>query len=140
MSVKHLAWVAAPALAVLATQAPAQTMSLGEFEYRNSCAACHGAEGAGDGALAEYMTTPPPDLRRLQADNGGVFPLIETYRVISGEARVAPHGLLDMPVWGNRYRDRVDGEDMEFGPEEIEAYAARRILHLMVYLAGIQGG
>jgi mono/diheme cytochrome c family protein len=42
----------------IAGNAQAQEVTLGEFEYRNSCAVCHGVEGRGDGPLAEYMTVP----------------------------------------------------------------------------------
>ena len=46
--------------------AEAQAMSLGEFEYRNSCAQCHGVSGKGDGPVASSLAKPPPDLTMLQ--------------------------------------------------------------------------
>ena len=118
--------------------AQAQDMTLGEFEYRNSCAVCHGTEGRGDGPLAEYMTVPSPDLTALAANNDGVFPVNRIYEMIEGRARVAPHGLLDMPVWGSRFRLRMGYEDVDFGEEDVEQYVRLRILALIDHLASIQ--
>lgn len=130
--------IAALAVACTTGAVLAQGMSLGEFEYRNSCAVCHGVAGTGDGPLAAYMTVAAPDLTRLQAENDGIFPLHDAYAVIDGSARVAPHGMLDMPVWGNRYRARMGAEDMDFRPRDVERYVQMRILALIDYLASIQ--
>jgi mono/diheme cytochrome c family protein len=54
--------------------AEAQAISLGEFEYRNSCAQCHGLSGKGDGLVASSLKKVPTDLTVLQKSNGGVFP------------------------------------------------------------------
>ena len=139
MIAKILATAALATLPLAAqAQEQARTMSLGEFEYRNSCAACHGAGGAGDGTLAPYLTVAIPDLSVLEAENDGLFPLTRVYAIIEGSERVAPHGVLDMPVWGNRYRGRIGAEDLEFGPEEEQAYVVSRIMALIEHLASIQ--
>jgi cytochrome c1 len=133
--------LAAAALWLLPSlSASADAMSLGEFEYRNSCSACHGPKGDGDGPLAQYLTIQTlPQLSMLQKNNGGVFPVQRVYSVIDGTADVAAHGNRDMPVWGQRYRARIDPEtDFEFGPEETEAYVRTRILALIEYLSTIQ--
>lgn len=123
---------------IAAAGAAAQEMSLGEFEYRNSCAVCHGADGTGGGPLADYITVDLPDLRQLKSNNGGVFPVNRVYEVIEGRARVAPHGVLDMPVWGFRFRERMGAEDVDFGDKEVVDYVHVRILALIEHLASIQ--
>ncbi len=123
----------------LATQANAQSLAteLGEFEFNNSCAACHGVNAKGAGGLAELLTTPPPDLTTLQANNGGVFPVSSVYAMIEGEAEVAAHGSREMPVWGVRYMQRSK-ESADLLPSEAEQYPRMRILALIEYLSTIQ--
>lgn len=123
---------------VAATPVLAQGMSLGEFEYRNSCAQCHGADGTGGGAVAAFLTSAPPDLTVLSRNNGGVFPVTAVYAVIDGSAQVGAHGR-DMPLWGDRYMERLKQEqDFEFSPAERELYVRTRILSLIEYLSTLQ--
>lgn len=142
MSRASLVAVAATAgLLAISASAHAAGMTLGEFEYLNSCAACHGAKGEGDGAIVQYLATQSlPSLTMLQKNNGGVFPVQKVYGVIEGSEDVTVHGARDMPVWGQRYRARVNesDEDYDFGPEETEAYVRTRILALIEYLSTIQ--
>ena len=123
---------------VLGQGAVAQDMTLGEFEYMNSCAACHGETGAGNGPVSAYMTPPAPSLRTLSADNGGVFPVSRLYEVIDGSARVAQHGMMDMPVWGYRLSQRIGPEDVDFRESDVESYVRLRILALLDHIAGMQ--
>jgi mono/diheme cytochrome c family protein len=120
--------------------AHAEGMTLGEFEYKNSCAACHGVKGAGDGPLAPFFAAGGvPQLTLLQKNNGGVFPVSRVYEMIEGTADVRAHGGRDMPVWGQRYRARVDPSlDPDFGPQDPAAYVTYRILALIEYLSTIQ--
>lgn len=120
--------------------AHAEGMTLGEFEYKNSCAACHGVAGAGDGPLAPFFSAGTlPQLTLLQKDNGGVFPVSRVYAMIEGTVDVRAHGGRDMPVWGQRYRARLDPSlDPDFGPQDPEAYVTNRILALIEYLSTIQ--
>ena len=37
----------------------------GRYEYRSSCAACHGDTGKGDGPVAKSLNRPPADLTAL---------------------------------------------------------------------------
>ena len=46
--------------------ATVQAITLGAFEYRNSCAQCHGLAGKGDGPVASSLTEAPADLTVLQ--------------------------------------------------------------------------
>lgn len=43
---------------------PGASAQVGSALFAARCAACHGAEGRGDGLLAQHMRTPPPDLAR----------------------------------------------------------------------------
>jgi mono/diheme cytochrome c family protein len=119
--------------------AEAQAMSLGEFEYRNSCAQCHGVSGKGDGPVASSLAKPPPDLTMLQKNNGGVFPVTNVYSIIEGNADVRVHGSRDMPVWGNRFRGRIKDDEFEnFSSADSGEYMTTRILALIEYLSTIQ--
>lgn len=113
--------------------------SLGEAEYMNSCAQCHGAGGKGDGVIAGYLTSPPPDLTVLQQNNDGVFPVSDVYSLIEGTAAEGVHGTSDMPAWGQRYLRR--GREMQ-NPDAIGdqagVFARARILALIEHLASIQ--
>lgn len=125
------------ALGVLLTPL-AQAMSLGEFEYRNSCAQCHGMSGKGDGPVGAFLKSMPPDLTVLQKGNGGVFPVTKVYSVIDGSEAVDLHGRA-MPLWGNRYRARIAADpDGNFSPADTEVYVTMRILSLIEYLSTIQ--
>ena len=129
--------LASLALGILLTP-QAQAVSLGEFEYRNSCAQCHGMSGKGDGPVGAFLRSMPSDLTVLQKNNGGVFPVTELYSVIDGSAAVDLHGR-DMPLWGNRYRARIAADvDGNFSPGETEIYVRTRILSLIEHLAKMQ--
>ena len=117
----------------------AQAMSLGEFEYRNSCVQCHGAAGKGDGPMASLLTKSPSDLTMLQKNNGGIFPVTRVYSIIEGSADVRLHGSRDMPLWGDRFRSRIKAdEDESFSPRDTAEYARTRILALIEHLASMQ--
>jgi len=131
--------VSAVSMAIaVASPIKAQPLSqaLGEFEYLNSCATCHGADGKGNGSISGYLNTALPDLSKLQANNGGVFPVSMVYQIIEGGPDAGPHGTRDMPAWGLRYRMRAEGDpDFMTGSEE---YARLRILALIEYLSTLQ--
>lgn len=74
-------------------------VEVGRALYDQACAACHGERGRGDGLLAGDLLTPPPDLTRLSADNGGTFPTGRVLAMIDGyNRRDDPHG--QMPEFG----------------------------------------
>ena len=119
--------------------ATVQAISMGEFEYRNSCAQCHGLSGKGDGPVASSLTKAPTDLTVLQKNNGGVFPVTKAYSIIEGTADVRVHGTRDMPVWGNRFRARIKYDENEgFSPADTDEYVTTRILALIEYLSTMQ--
>jgi len=107
---------------------------LGEMEYMETCASCHGAGGTGDGPLAELMTVEMPDLTMIAANNDGEFPMLEVIQVIDGRTGVRGHGY-PMPIWGQRFEQ--DAEPMG-GPYGAELIVRGRVLVLAEYLASIQ--
>lgn len=124
----------------IAGQVPAQDgQLLGMVEYQNSCAMCHGAEGLGDGALADQLQSAPANLTALQAENGGTFPVSYIYEVIAHSFEVGAHGTSDMPAWGLRYSEEADQLLGEGATEaERQDFVTFRILALIEYLMTLQ--
>lgn len=71
----------------------------GRADFRDYCAACHGPGGQGGGPGAAALAVAPPDLTRIAARNGGVFPRTRVMSVIDGYTRRDQHGSL-MPEMG----------------------------------------
>ncbi len=130
---KHRVLPAALAVVLSAAGAVAQ-QGLGEAEYMTACAVCHGESGRGEGPFAEVLSVAVPGLTGLAADNGGVFPVMETLRIIDGRAALAAHGG-PMPIWGDRY---VAAAEALGGPFDAEMIARGRLLSLVYYLEAIQ--
>lgn len=125
----------ATTLAMAAATGPGAAQSVaGATEFTRSCASCHGLTGRGDGALAEYMTIPVPDLTRISARNGGEFPMLRVIHLIDGRSGLRGHGG-PMPIWGDRFEAAVIAQRGDVGTE----IAVRgRILALATYLEAIQ--
>jgi mono/diheme cytochrome c family protein len=66
---------------------PDTSVEAGRAAYQDNCAACHGADGRGGGALGAQLDAEPPDLTTLSARNGGSFPRDAVMSVIDGYAR-----------------------------------------------------
>jgi len=107
-------------------------MAQGRVNYLENCSACHGRFAAGDGPLTGVLLVPVPDLRRLSAMSGGIFPADYVYQVIDGREQFLSHGDRFMPVWGSEFWLQ-EGAD-----EQAEAAVGRRIQSLVDYLASIQ--
>ena len=123
----------------LPLQAHAQASEIGEREYTNSCAQCHGPTGKGDGAMASYLMGKLPDLSALQRDNGGVFPFVRVYDIVEGGVIVGPHGSREMPAWGNRYTRQAPKQlGLDYSPMDREAFVRGRILALIEYISTFQ--
>jgi mono/diheme cytochrome c family protein len=119
----------------------AQAPLLGETEFRDSCAQCHGADGTGNGTLAAYLTQAVPDLTTLSTDNGGVFPVTRVYEMIDGTQTSGIHGSREMPIWGLRYSELAEAqmESFTIGFEaQRNAFVRLRILSLVEYLSTLQ--
>ena len=106
-------------------------LTAGRQIYEDYCIACHGADGSG-GVIAPYLAPRPPDLRRIAAGHGGVFPHVQVEAWIDGRDPIPSHGTREMPVWGVSFR-----EDMEHD-ELTETRVHARIALLVDYLASIQ--
>ena len=106
----------------------------GEQLYVELCAACHGQSGKGDGPAASAVKKTVPDLTGLAAKNDGEFPFKEAEKAIAGESRVVSHGTIDMPIWGQAFKD-VRPDMKQF---RRDALARQRIFNLTEYLATIQ--
>lgn len=117
--------------------AAAQDPKIGESEYLQHCAACHGLSGLGDGPIGQFLKTPAPNLAMISERNGGVFPIQKIYSIIDGSNVVAAHGTRDMPLWGDRYRTETKPQT----PDQAvvaQDQAQLRILSLVYYLGTMQ--
>ena len=98
--------------------------------YKAYCAVCHGPNAKGDGPMAMFLKTAPPDLTRIAVRNNGMFPLAKVRRVIAGEDPLpAGHGTLTMPVWGPIFSQVAWDQDL----------GRVRIDNLARYLESLQG-
>jgi hypothetical protein len=117
-----------------------QGIEVGKSEYINSCAACHGTGGKGDGPIAASLRRMPVDLTGLSDRNHGVFPFARVYDVIDGRFEVATHGKREMPVWGEAFQP-VSGATQLTGfmsKEIVESIVRARILALIDYIFSLQ--
>ena len=100
--------------------------------YQVSCAGCHGREARGDGPVSPFLTVKVPDLTRIAARRGGVFPEEEIFKIIDGQADLRSHGPRHMPVWGYEF----------FGDDPDDEVAHRQafdlVKRLVEYLRSIQ--
>jgi mono/diheme cytochrome c family protein len=111
------------------TRPPRQDYNSGEYLYRVFCASCHGADGAGDGIVADVLRLPPANLTMIAARNGGAFPRDRVYAAIDGRQKVNGHGPAQMPVWGDVLKV-TEGQN--------EGVIKKRIDSLVAYLETFQ--
>ena len=116
----------------------AELLDVGQMDYEEKCAVCHGLDGKGKGSFAELLTVPMPDLTTLAARNGGVFPHQRVYRLIDGREEAKAHGPREMPIWGQDYLVKADQAFFGYGINR-EAFVRSRILALIDYLHRLQG-
>ena len=103
---------------------------LGKDEYSWHCAACHGADGNGDGEFAAMLIKPPSNLTTLAERYGQDFPFWRVYRIISGKEKTPGHATIQMPKFWERFQKDVGKPG--FMPPEI------RVLVLTHYIASLQ--
>lgn len=140
-SVKWL--VAAGVIVGSSSLVSAQELAAGKTEYLSSCAACHGADGKGNGPMTAELKMAPPDLTVLAKKNNGVFPIGAVYEMVDGRTTVGAHGTREMPIWGFRFSPSLLKASP---PSDIDANLGRnpefivrsRILALVDYLNRIQ--
>lgn len=98
--------------------------------YDQHCGVCHGANGKGDGSLADELKVRPADLTEISKRRGGKFPEVEVREIIDGRRKVRGHGGTEMPVWGRVFARST------FGEVEVDA----KLDALVAYLRTIQVG
>lgn len=125
----------AASLAILAAPATTLADATGEQEYMNSCAVCHGIDGAGRGPMMQVLSVAPPPLTGLSQANDGVFPMARVIEIIDGRRDVRGHGTTNMPVWGAVYTQPTQAQ---VDPEGARLAVRGRILSLAYYLESIQ--
>jgi mono/diheme cytochrome c family protein len=121
------------------TPGHAQGPDIGKQEYMFSCADCHGADGKGNGPVAQYMKSKVSDLTVLAKNSAGAFPFARVYDVIDGRQAVGAHGPRNMLIWGNEFSR--EGENRSGGnatPEELSSYARGKIIALIGYIYSLQ--
>lgn len=90
-------------LVLLAAGCAPEPEVAGRSLFLDNCAACHGEDAGGGGALSEELARTPPDLTRIAARNGGVFDRvavmskIDGYRTGDGAMPEFGAALLDAP-------------------------------------------
>ncbi len=105
----------------------------GAMFYTENCAACHGADGRGNGPTAAALSQNPTDLTQLSAQNGGTFPKAQALSYIYGDPEQA-HLARVMPQFGGAMAD-------DLVPVEIEGTLTptpRVLAALLAYLESIQ--
>jgi mono/diheme cytochrome c family protein len=90
---------------------PAITGVAGAYAYKTHCASCHGADGKGEGPLAESLRFRPPDLTLIARKNGGTYPADRVHRIVDGRKPLKGHGGPDMPIWGDAFKNPDTGYD-----------------------------
>ena len=100
----------------------------GKDSFERYCAACHGTDARGNGALATELRTPPSNLTLLARRNNGAFPHEAVRNFITGVGRTpTAHGTAEMPVWGPMFR-----------VFESDARVRERIANLVTYIEALQ--
>ena len=125
-----VSWRAATPVAARDQQAPSiLTESLaGRDTFEQTCTACHGRSGRGDGPVASALRSRPADLTTLAQRNDGAFPRDRVRDFVIGTGRqLAAHGTTEMPVWGPLFR-----------AFESDLRVRERIDNLVSYLETIQ--
>jgi len=93
--------------------------------FRAYCAACHGADGTGNGPAATALNKEPANLTQLSAKNGGKFPALRVAQFIQGDDegnRVAAHGTRDMPMWGMIFNNMGGTTGVQFRLRNLTDY------------------
>jgi mono/diheme cytochrome c family protein len=103
--------------------------SSGKEMFASYCAACHGADGKGNGPAASSFKVPPADLTMLVKNNHGEFPSDHVWAILHFGTKAAAHGSSEMPVWG----------DVLSGLEPTDTIKQeQRIANLVSYLKTLQ--
>lgn len=118
---------------VACTEPRMPTAADGAAFFAENCVSCHGADGKGDGPLAEGLAQAPADLTTLSQRNGGTFPAARALSFIYGDPGDS-HLARVMPEFGGAMAEdlvpvRIDG---------ILTPTPRELAGLLEYLESIQ--
>lgn len=102
----------------------------GAYAYKTYCASCHGADGKGEGPMAESLRFRPVDLTLIAKKNGGTFPADRVHRIVDGRNPLKGHGGPDMPIWGDAFKNAETGYD--------DAHVKAKVQSVVDYLKTIQ--
>ena len=126
------------ALVIAPGAAFSQEESIGERDFNENCAICHGKDGKG-GPFAEFLKHNVRPLTTLRKDNKGIFPFERIYKVIDGRIAVKGHGSAEMPIWGSEFKAASVGTHGPFfGEFYSEDITRARILALIEYINRLQ--
>jgi hypothetical protein len=89
-------------------------------------------EAVGVGRDVSVLQPPPADLTRIAQRRGGHFPVAEITAYIDGRRGVRAHGSPEMPVWGERFGETLEGDAL--GEGVTQSY----LRWLVEYLQAIQ--
>ncbi|WP_162913966.1 c-type cytochrome [Taklimakanibacter lacteus] len=134
-------WLVLGPRAALADDAsgPADAAPTVAQDFQFHCAACHGADGRGDGPVARTLKIEPPDLTRIAERRGGTFPEDAIFEMIAGSSMPISHGTREMPVWGDLFvGETLDSSVSLEEAQEAAAEVTERIRRLVKYLETIQ--
>jgi mono/diheme cytochrome c family protein len=104
----------------------------GRRSFELYCSDCHGATARGDGPLALAAEPPAPDLTSI-AVRRRAFEASSVAAFIDGRIDVQRHGPRDMPVWGRKFDDRLEG-----GLVQETRLSPQAILEIVAYLETLQ--
>ena len=113
----------------------ADAPQLGQDHYEAKCAVCHGADGKGNGPVANMLTKKPSDLTMMAKNNNGTFPFWAAYEIVDGRSGVGAHGTREMPVWGKEFYQSSRGGSPGISTETI---VRGQIMELLIYLRSLQ--
>lgn len=114
-------------------EAAIQEARLGQTQYLQHCASCHGETGKGDGPAAAALARKPADLTVLAKNNNGVFPAQRIIAIIQGTGTIVAHGSQRFPVWGMEFAVRNLKQ-----PQGSTAQVDYRVRTVVAYLKSIQ--
>ncbi len=120
--------------AMCATPTLAQDVSEGQDIYETYCAACHGIDADGRGPMSGIMTIQPTNLKRLTAENDGIFPAERVVRRIDGRDPLVAHGS-PMPVFGDFFEGEFSSMQL---PNGMPVLASTPVIDLTSYILAIQ--
>lgn len=86
--------------------------------YERYCATCHGTSGRGDGALAPYLATRPPDLTQLSRRHDGFYPANLVRHALDGSSVPKARGA--MPDWSASLRPDAPGASRLAAAETVD--------------------